>query len=125
VIQGLHTLGHLEVSSEPENQSNLNKNALWKHWIFLSIPGQEGILFQTLSRFVMDCVEPGDRARTFPTPAAAPRPLTSAIIWRNPKRLTAYAVIRAALASVYAAIENALATAGEKKGMGATAHWPG
>jgi|GEM_PF-3009227 hypothetical protein len=22
------------ITSEPENQSNLNKNALWKHWLF-------------------------------------------------------------------------------------------
>jgi len=23
------------LAPEPENQSNLNKNALWKHWLFL------------------------------------------------------------------------------------------
>jgi hypothetical protein len=38
----------LKIRSEPENQSNLKKNALWKHLLFPSVSEKEGILFQTL-----------------------------------------------------------------------------
>jgi len=36
-------------NSEPANQSHLEKNGLWKHWLFSSISEKEGIPVQILS----------------------------------------------------------------------------
>jgi hypothetical protein len=63
----IRTERHLpnSISSESENQSNLNKNALWKHCYFLSISGQGAFFFKL---FITDCHPTHDQPHPPPLP---------------------------------------------------------